>query len=189
MSDNELGWRPWWKDPSWIAASGAVLLGLSGLSVSIYQAKLMHEQQQVSVWPYLTVINDNSELEGKGLSRIVIANDGVGPALIKHVSLWVDGKPLPSWYAMFKQLVPDRQHNIPYSTVHNRVLPAGKTIDAIVLNTPEDIAALRANAGRIRFDLCYCSVYENCFLLQSGAEDITTAVAQCPAETDPPFSN
>ncbi|NQD36076.1 hypothetical protein HPT27_03505 [Permianibacter sp. IMCC34836] len=189
MSDTQQVDKPWWKDHSWIAALGAVLLGVSGVSVSLYQAKLMHEQQRMSAWPYLTVINDNSDLAGKGLSRIVIANDGVGPALIRHVSLWLDGKPLPSWHAMFQQFKPGRQDDIPYSTVHNRVLPFGKTIDAIVLATPEDITALRANAKRIRFDLCYCSVYDDCFLLQSGAEDITTAVAQCPAATDPPFVN
>jgi hypothetical protein len=181
--------KRWWCDPSWIAAIGAVLLGLSGVSVSLYQAKLMHEQQQMSVWPYLTVINDNSELEDKGISRLVIANDGVGPALIRHVSLWVDDKPVSSWHAMFKQFDPDRKHDIPYSTVRNRVLPAGKTIEPIVLDNNEDITAYRVNAGRVRFDLCYCSVYDRCFLLQSAADDLTTEVTHCPADTDPPFAN
>ncbi len=189
MTETAVRGRPWWQDPSWIAALGAVLLGVSGVSVSLYQAKLMHEQQRMSVWPFLTVISDNTELAGKGVSRLVISNDGVGPALIQQVGLWLDDRPMRSWAELFNSLDPNRQRDMAYTTVHGRVLPAGRTIEAVVIDRPEDIASLQANFGRIRFELCYCSVYHECHLLRSAVSDVTTPVSQCPAATEPPFAN
>lgn len=189
MSDKALGWRPWWKDPSWIAAIGAVMLGVSALSVSIYQSLLMHEQQRMSVWPFLTVINDNSELQGKGVSRLIISNDGVGPALVQHVGLWLDERPMRSWAELFNTLDPARQADMPYTTLRSRVLPAGRSIEAVIIDRAADIANLQANFARIRLDLCYCSVYQECYLLRSAVTDVTTEVPQCPAATKPAFSN
>ncbi len=189
MSEDKTYRKPWWKDPSWIAALGAVLLGLSGVGVSIYQAKLMREQQRMSVWPFLTVINDNSELQGKGVSRLIISNDGVGPALVQHVGLWLDDRPMRSWDELFNTLDPARQADLPYTTLRSRVLPAGRTIEAVIIDRTADITNLQANFARIRLDLCYCSVYEECYLLRSAATDVTMPVQQCPAPTNPPFSN
>ena len=189
MNGTDLGWRPWWKDPSWIAAIGAVMLGVSALSVSIYQSILMQEQQRMSVWPFLTVINDNSELQGKGVSRLIVANDGVGPALIQHVGLWLDDKPMRTWADLFNALDPDRQADMPYTTLRNRVLPAGRSIEPVTIARAKDIENLHANFARIRLDLCYCSVYEECYVLRSAATDVTTPVEHCPAATSPPFSN
>ncbi len=177
MNGAELGWRPWWRDPSWIAAIGAVMLGVSALSVSIYQSKLMHEQQRMGVWPYLTALNYDLSDDHYAFK---LHNEGVGPAKIRFVEVSLDGVPQTGWPTLLEKLgLPKTRQS--YSTMANRVLPAGVQIEALQLYGAEPIQLFRSNLARLGLKLCYCSIYEDCYLYENASSETTTAVEACPA--------
>jgi hypothetical protein len=57
----------------------ATIVGLLALCVSGYTAYMQRQQVRGAVWPILEFDS------GNGPIRFVLANKGVGPAIIKHV--------------------------------------------------------------------------------------------------------
>src|SRR5688500_3742991 len=73
----------------WVVAATAMTVSILSLAVYIYQAKIMQEQQQTSVWPYIEWTSTISSSDGFYISVI---NKGVGPAIVKKSRLTLDGK-------------------------------------------------------------------------------------------------
>jgi len=73
-----------------IIAIAATVTSVCALIVAIYQTKLSREQQLNSVWPYLIIYESIDENQR---SSIMIANHGVGPAIIDSVRVVYKDKP------------------------------------------------------------------------------------------------
>src|SRR5690349_4779433 len=73
----------------YLVAATALVVSLSTLGVYIYQAKVMREQQHISVWPCMEWNVTNA-----GEFHISAQNKGVGPAIVRKVELSLDGRPL-----------------------------------------------------------------------------------------------
>ena len=74
----------------------ALVVGACALTVSIIQTRIFHEQQEMSVLPYLQYdiwtglyINRNDSV---GAFSIHVENSGVGPAIIERIDLNYAGK-------------------------------------------------------------------------------------------------
>jgi hypothetical protein len=92
--------RPFPRRREWdgVAAVIAALVGLLALCVSGYTAWLQREQVRAQVWPYLETGISGSKHE------LILVNKGVGPALIRSVKVYVDGKPQHDWDAVYASL-------------------------------------------------------------------------------------
>src|SRR5438046_1878347 len=66
----------------------ATFVGLCALCVSGYTAYVQRQQVRAAVWPILEFDS------GNGPIRFILANKGVGPAIIKHVIVRVDDHPV-----------------------------------------------------------------------------------------------
>src|SRR4051812_40016709 len=139
----------------------ATLVGLCALVVSAYTAYVQRQQVRAQVWPILEYDTSNEPH-----IRVSLANKGVGPALIRHVIVRVDGEPVSEWVVALEKLLGPGSHPFGQSTMMNRVLSAGESIDIL---TPRDAAgavltfdksgALGQQMNRARWrigvELCY----------------------------------
>lgn len=72
-----------------LIAIAATVTSVCALIVAVYQTKLSREQQLNSVWPYLITYPNMDE---KGQSTLMIANYGIGPAIVDSVRVIYKGK-------------------------------------------------------------------------------------------------
>ena len=175
------GWR--------YEAGLATLIALLAVAVSAYTAYVQRQQVRAQVWPILEYGTDNEpEL------RLWLANKGVGPALIRHVVITVDGNPAADWTTAVRNLFGKRvdRHGIySYSQemIGGRVLSAG---EHLAMFTPhfgpsqQDLrAAFDQDRFRIGVEICYCSTLGDCWTLVSPAREPgrTNETRRCPASS------
>src|SRR4029077_19114118 len=83
-----------------LIALAALLISTLTAGAAIYQGRIIANQLSVTVWPYLsyksTVSNTSVQLD--------VENVGVGPAIIRGATLFIDGKSQPSLSAALHEL-------------------------------------------------------------------------------------
>ncbi|MEM7195525.1 MAG: hypothetical protein AAF402_11275 [Pseudomonadota bacterium] len=164
-----------------VVTLAAILVSVCALAVSVYQAKIMRETQRASVWPFVEVLPSNTQNGG----WLGITNKGVGPAIIQTVYLEVDGQPFRRWQTLFDALAPEDSINFTWSSVTGRVLAPNEEVRAIQLN-PSDARRVAQIIGQMSFEICYCSVYDECW--QTNLNRKTLPVDACVVNSDRRFS-
>ena len=151
-----------------IVSASATIIALVALGTGLYQAKLSRDQAKATVWPYLISGNSGEN----GFARIV-QNVGLGPAIIGAFEVHVDGRPMHSWKEVADSLHAPLTFRGSRSTTFRRglVVPVGANIHLIELPDSADIKLIRAKVSHLRTFICYCSLYGDCWALDS---DITT---------------
>jgi Co/Zn/Cd efflux system component len=163
-------------EPGMLTAMAAIVIGVTALVVSVIQVRLMHAHQHASVWPRLEIMPSYSPDHGLSLD---VVNRGIGPAVIGHVRVTVDDAPVARWSEYFARLAPDSvPRDVTYSTISGRVLVPGQQIRALHLHRHEEAAPILRAANRSRIEICYCSVFDRCWI-SLGLE--VRPVAACPA--------
>lgn len=148
----------------------AIVISLSALGVSVLEVTSLQDQQKASVWPYLELTQSYS---GQGF-EVTIANKGVGPALLGEIGFVYDDQKLSNTNdldALIEQVVgPERAFS--YDTYRsnnasNSVLAPGDetTLFAVPWN-PNTRAFVEGVGGKISVQGCYCSVYDQCWVVE-----------------------
>jgi len=135
----------------------AILINVITVSVYIYQAKIMKEQLHASSWPYLEwqlVFNEDTGI------KLELSNNGVGPALIKGVTMKLNKKEIEP-DSLFKELLGTNAFPHLTSKIENRVLSSQNSIKAFQVTNPEWAEKLFAkfNSSDFEFRVCYESIY------------------------------
>jgi hypothetical protein len=157
--------------------SSVLALGASFLALSIgaYQARIMNVQTQLmqkqaraAVWPYISIgysISDQGEKLGYTWQ---IDNDGVGPARIESVTMSLDGKPMHSWDEVFRAIFGNASVPATYTQFDGKVIAPNTnretTIDAMRILTLEQAKVFYKAQDRFKMAICYCSVYDECWI-------------------------
>ncbi len=164
-------------------AAVATAIGVLALAVSAYTAYMQRQQVRAQVWPILEY-NSGNEPE----IRLWIANKGVGPALIRHAVVSVDGKPVTTWSALLVTLYGPGTYKFTQDQIRGRVLSAGEMLPVFAPHSDAAHADLLARFDRDRFrvamDVCYCSTLGDCWRLTSAPHkpSRTEDVRRCPAD-------
>ena len=147
-----------------IMSASATIIAMVALGTGLYQAKLSRDQARAAVWPYLISGNSGEN----GYSRIV-QNVGLGPAIIGSFEILVDGKPMHSWKEVADSLHVPIGFKGSRSTTFRRglVVPVGANIHLIELPDSADIALMRSHLDHLRSFICYCSLYDDCWAVDS----------------------
>jgi len=172
-----------------VLSASAGLVALSALAVTVYQTYILREQQRMSAWPYLTLYNSTSE----GASRFA-KNVGLGPALVRSVVVRVDGRPVTSWAEALAAAVGDTAFDalrraeggasIVTSTLgRGSVLLPGVPLEQLRVTGGPLAARLvpALHADRVVTEVCYCSLYRDCWTASSATEE-PVSVAACTAD-------
>src|SRR4051794_31248894 len=166
------------RDWNGFAALIATCVGLLALLVSAYTAHIQRQQVRAQVWPYLLVGNDDPR------QAIEVLNKGVGPALVRGVRVWVDGRPQRDWDAALQTLgIPP--HGYQNSTITSNVLSPGEQVTWILIRDPAKYLRFRdAYRTRMGVEACFCSTLGDCWLYSRrtpGSRPEQHEVPQCPA--------
>jgi hypothetical protein len=172
-----------------LGSVSAVAISFLALFLGVYQARLMNEQTRLmqsqaraGVWPYISIgysINDEGEKRGYTWE---INNDGVGPARIESVTLSLDGKAMARWKDVFHVLFGNATVPATYSQIYGKVLPPNTnretTIEALRLFDVEQARLFYAAQSRFDMTICYCSVYDECWIARRQDPNVES-VARC----------
>jgi hypothetical protein len=75
---------------------------------------------RAAVWPILEFDSSNGPI------RFTLANKGVGPAIIKHVTVKVDDQPVKNWAEVLEKILGPGYHPGEESDMSGRVFSAGE---------------------------------------------------------------
>src|SRR2546421_8584300 len=102
----------------------ATFIALLAVCVAGYTAYMQRQQVRAAVWPILEFDSSNGPIQ------FTLANKGVGPAIIKHVTLKVDDQPVKNWAEVLEKILGPGYHPGEESDVSGRVFSAGGSTDA-----------------------------------------------------------
>jgi hypothetical protein len=156
------------------------LIGLSALFVSGYTAYVQRQQVRAMVWPILEYDTSNEPM-----IRLTLENKGVGPAIIRHVIVTVDGQPVPNWNEALQKLAGPGTYHFSESTMSGHVLKAGESMDIVTPHDSDNSVLTFEKAGelwttlnkarsRVGVEICYCSTLGDCWILRSDSTTNST---------------
>jgi hypothetical protein len=171
----------------------ATLVGVCALCVSGYTAHVQRQQVRAAVWPILEFDTSNQPD-----IHFTLANKGVGPAIIRHVIVTVNGQPVRNWKEALEKLLGPGEHWLSESDMKSHVLSAGESMTILTpTRDPEGnpIAHDRSDPvwselnkarARVAVEICYCSTLGECWTLRSGGltgASTTTEIGRCPTSS------
>jgi hypothetical protein len=162
----------------------AVFIGLCALAVSLYEAKLMREEQRSAVLPILELsrsyyVNDERD-DSEWRLLLQAENVGIGPARVLDFRVTVDGKAHPTWASAMGAML-GRGDAVRYgqSTINGRTIPPARSVTMFDLANTELAAELVEQWERLDFEACYCSVFDECWETAYSAFGSPVAVDAC----------
>jgi hypothetical protein len=111
----------------------ATFVGLCALCVSGYTAYMQRQQVRAAVWPILEFDSSNAPD-----IHFTLANKGVGPAIIRHVIVRVDGQPVRNWKEALGRILGPGEHLGSESDMSGHVFAAGESMDVFTPRDPEN---------------------------------------------------
>jgi hypothetical protein len=177
-----------------IVGGCAILIAVISLVVALRQSHIMERQLAASVWPYLQYDTSNTTEDGRQVISFGVENVGVGPARVHSVSLTYGGKPIHDvnelWTVCCSDLLASG-HSPAWriSTLHDQVLAPNRPKAFLVLSELPSNQPFRqrldAERQKIRVRFCYCSVLDECWMLDSSKDDrMPTGTCPVPKPDD-----
>ena len=172
----------------------ATFVGVCALFVSGYTAYVQRQQVRAAVWPILEFESSNAPD-----IHFTLANKGVGPAIIRHVRVTVDGRPMVNWRQIMEKLLGPELYHGSETDISSRVLSAGESLTVFApydaegnpLNDRSNPLWIGMNKDRERVvvEICYASTLGEYWILRSGGKSrsTTTEARSCPGQSATSF--
>ena len=152
-----------------ILSLSAIFMSACTLLVLIYQTNLMRQQQAMSVYPHLQLINNGT---GSSDFKYSLSNTGVGPALIKSVKINYQGKVYENMDLAIhlKRTISGDSIDFSHSNIiPGQLIPPNNTIHIAELNSGGSDSARKLygfiHDKDLEFEIVYASIYGNRWLL------------------------
>ena len=172
-----------------VVGSSAIVIAVISLVVALRQSHIMERQLAASVWPYLQYDTSNATEDGKPVFSFGVENVGVGPARVHSMSMRYGDKAIRNAKELLGACCADllgskSDPSLRISTLHNQVLAPDRPKTFLLLgNAPSNLPfwqRLNTMHDKIQVKVCYCSVLDECWMLDSSRDD-RVPVAACPA--------
>jgi hypothetical protein len=169
-----------------IAICALLISAITGAAI-VYQTRIIQSQYAATIWPYLSV--DTDEFDPRHV-KVVVANNGLGPALIRSAELIVDGRHVKSWEdytAMLSRDVPRGSATFGTSTINaSTTIRPGDAHSLIVVRLGRDASPKVLKKHRVELKFCYCSLNDSCWTLHAVPGVVTgeypQRVSACPID-------
>lgn len=168
-------------------AAPAFLISAAVAYFSFIQADATEKMQIATVWPHLNYATGNLDDSGKPVILLTVGNQGVGPAKVEGMEVSYQGKAYRDAESLIKACCVAEGWESPFvitSRLNGMVLRPGEETNLIRLDpenaTPQVFESLDANRFDVRVKACYCSVFEDCWVMDSQARE-NEPVKACPA--------
>lgn len=172
--------------------------------------ELVHQNERIveaESLPYLDIsTSDLAEDRRTSAFRLIVQNQGVGPARIAEVMMTVHGQPVANFKTLIdhccvpglfqstkrgkKQLSAIRNGDVIQSTLRDRMIRPGEAVDVVDWRSTDAnqqaIELLRNGFASdvVNMTVCYCSVFNECWL-RTDIGDRPVPVKQCPVASVP----
>jgi hypothetical protein len=163
-----------------------IVTGSIALYAGLTEADAARKQQEAAVWPMLQMaIDDYDEDAREPIFRIMARNAGIGPARIAGFRVTLGGKAQTGWNETFTTLAGSHE-GVLRSYFSGRVMSAGEEVDVVLARGAIARAALQkayAAPTRLEWEVCYCSVFDKCWVSNSEGQSWLKAAAlveACP---------
>ena len=172
----------------------ATFIALLAVSVAGYTAYMQRQQVRAAVWPILEFDSSN----GPDI-HFSLSNKGVGPAIIRHVIVKVDGKPVKNWNEVLDKFVGPGKHRFSESDMNGHVLAPNETMTIFTPHDPEGNpltdrsnplwVELNKDRARISVEICYSSTLGESWTLRAAGltAGTTTETGRCPTPSEITF--
>lgn len=164
---------------------GAMFVSVITLVIAVEHGRTMERMAdantrmvQANSWPFVDFSNHNLNERGSPEVRLVLTNEGIGPARIETFELWWREKSMSSPAQLLKACcTPDPGHQqadpvISLGLASPRILRAGEHVDFLSVgftaNGRETFEKFNRERNYIRTRVCYCSVFDECWVKEGG---------------------
>ncbi|HSM95393.1 MAG TPA: hypothetical protein VLT91_05070 [Rhizomicrobium sp.] len=188
----------------YVSTAFAVVVSLISLWVAIATERANRQMVAASSWPLLEVDSSNVDDQGHSVLLFRVSNAGVGPAKVRSFEVFYKGKPYRTAISLiqaccapgFKRPSPadDESQTGSFITggVAGNVIRAGETHPFITYSLASQNGEVwRAiNTARnesITYRICYCSVFDECWINAPAGRDQLDPVPvdKCPVPPVP----
>src|SRR4029079_13656542 len=104
----------------------ATFIALLAVCVAGYTAYMQRQQVRAAVWP----IREFDSSNGPDI-HFTVSNKGVGPEIIGHVIVKVDGQPVKNWNEVLDKFLGPVKHRFSESDITGHVFAAGRCKKAV----------------------------------------------------------
>lgn len=156
----------WYMQPEMLVGFSAIIVSLVAVGVSLYSASIDREFARASVWPRVIIyrsFNYSNDMQ-EGYFKYGVSNHGTGPALIKYAKVSYLDKPSQTWNRLIIDNNIHPKPSITQSHISTAVLPSNYTIEPLIASDIQQVKKLFEHDGNIAIELCYCSIYGECWL-------------------------
>jgi hypothetical protein len=149
------------------------------------QADATRKIQRSETWPFVSYGTSNATPDGKQEISLSLTNNGVGPARLKAMELVYNGKPMRNPREFLNRCCAGTRKFAFMSEPVTGVLRPGQQANFIRLLRTEENAAIWDKLDTERWKAvvrsCYCSIFDDCWIMESGSLD-PTPVDACPTD-------
>jgi hypothetical protein len=175
--------RRWYTEPETFVAVAALIVSITAVVVGIYEAALQRRHDRAEVWPHVEI---ETFTRPNGVA-VEIENGGVGPAVIKSIEVFVDGKLQKDWVAVATAIIGHAPGRYDNTTVADHSLRAGERVTLLGLPSDEIPPHIWSAAKRVRVMICYTSIYGEATVVSDdylGSPTHWREVKQCSPQPD-----
>ena len=181
-----------------VIAVTAIFISAVSLFVAIEHGRTERDLVAANSWPFVQLLLSNAQGEAQDIV-FGASNAGVGPAKIKSLEVFFDGKPVSSNRDIlrrccgFRDDVPQIKQlpqSMSTSLIDETVLRAGADNAVLTVRRSPSAPAIperfAASLTRLSFRTCYCSVLDECSISDLKRTEVER-VEKCPIP-DHPFA-
>lgn len=171
-------------------AAPAMLISAAVAYFAFEQAEATKKIQIGSVWPNVAYAFSNIGEDGEREISMLATNRGVGPARIAAMEVSYRGNAYPDIRSLMKACCVGEGGPIGVivQNINGEVIAPGEEINFVQLTPELSGEQTYARFGNLRPELrvrlCYCSVFDDCWIEDSRATAVQP-VAVCPADWIP----
>ena len=170
-----------WRLEKW----APIVIALAALLFSVTEARRGREHDRLSVRPELGIDYELNRSD----SKVSIVNFGLGPARVQRVELFLSGEPIKDLDMLLSHI--DAAGVTPgiRRTAMRTVLP-GTSDEVFSLSwdnpspgfgNPQRVAVAKM-IQNLRAIVCYCSIYDECWSMESSHQSKANLIDGCPAD-------
>jgi hypothetical protein len=170
----------------------AVVISVVSLFLAIQHGRVMERMLEASTWPYVVIDHSNASPGDRHLELSII-NKGVGPAKIDSLEVFYNGAAQSDSGSLLRAILkpPDPHRHLPVviSDIVDSVLSAKEQVNFVTVEakeySPEEYARIDAAFKELAYRACFCSVFDECSVIDTRVALRPVAVKSCQVPNKP----
>lgn len=161
----------------------ALVTSVVAIWVAWDQSRVMRAQQHGMVYPVLQVDGFGNARDGIIEIGLKVSNSGVGPALMESVDFEMNSESFGSFSDYISTLPEER--DVLWTGVTGRALAPRESIQPLYIYWPsnepgaEILEQVAIESANWKLEICYCSVFEQCWKTQNIGRSRAIPVDRC----------